>query len=78
MLVSLISSNVPLSIEKDSVAKLCKVLETELKTYIPVGPKFVFEKIKFKVLHYIRQDFIFQHSGLSKDQISMLKSLVVN
>ena len=37
--------------------KLCKVLEMELKTYAPVGLKFVFEKIKFKVLHYIQHDF---------------------
>ena len=44
----------------------------ELKTYTPVGLKFVFEKIKFKVLHYIRQ-----RPGLSKDQINMFKSLVI-
>ena len=35
-----------------------EVLEMELKMYAPVGPKFVFEKIKFKVLHYIQHDFI--------------------
>ena len=58
--------------------KLCKVLEMELKTYTAVGLKFVFEKIKFKVLHYIQHDFIRQRSGLSKDQISMVKSLVIN
>ena len=58
--------------------KLWKVLEMELKTYTLVGLKFVFEKIKFKVFHYIRHDFIRQHPGLSKDQISMLKSLVIN
>ena len=28
-----------------------------------VGPKFVFEKIKFKVLHYIQHDFICQRLG---------------
>ena len=65
----------------------------ELKTYTPVGPKFVFEKIKFKVLHYIKHDFncerlglskdqtsmfICQHLGLSKDQTSMFKSFVIN
>ena len=58
--------------------KLCKVLEIELKTYTPVGPKFVFEKIKFKVLHYIQHDFIRQRLGLSKDQTSMFKSFVIN
>ena len=31
---------------------------------------------KFKVLHYMQHDFIRQHPGLSKDQISMFKSLV--
>ena len=69
---------VPLYIEKNPVEKLCKVLETELKTYTPVGLKFVFEKIKFKVLHYIQHDFIRQSPVLSKDQINMLKSLVIN
>ena len=50
----------------------------ELKTYVPVALKFVFKKIKFNVLHYIRHDFIRQRPGLSKDQISMFKSLVIN
>ena len=50
----------------------------ELKSYTPVGLKFVFEKIKFQVLHYIQNDFIHQRPGLSKDQISMFKSLVIN
>ena len=58
--------------------KLCKVLEMERGTYTPVGLKFIFEKIEFKVLHYIQHDFIRQHPGLSKDQISMLKSLAIN
>ena len=53
MLVSLFTSNIPQYIEKNLVEKLCKVLEMELKTYTPVSPKFVSEKIKFKVLHYI-------------------------
>ena len=44
----------------------------ELKTNTPVGPKFVFEKIKYKVLHYIQHDFIRQRLGLSKDQASMM------
>ena len=46
MLVSFFSSNIPLYIGKNPVEKLCKVLEMELKTYTPVGLKFVFEKIK--------------------------------
>ena len=45
----------------------------ELKTYTPVEPKFVFEKIKFKSLHYIQHDFICQRLGPSKDQIIMFK-----
>ena len=65
-------------IRKNPVEKLCKVLEMELKTYTPVGPKFIFEKIKFKVLHYLQHDLIRQRIGLSKDQISMFKSLVIN
>ena len=78
MLVSLFSSNIPLYIGKNPVEKLCKVLEMELKTYSPVDLKFVFEKIKFKVLQYIQYNSIRQRPGLSKDQISMLKSLVIN
>ena len=56
MLVSLFSSNIPLYIGKNPVEKLCKVLEMELKMYTPVSIKLVFEKIKFKVLHYIQLD----------------------
>ena len=67
MLAPLFSSNISLYIGKNPVEKLCKVLEMELKTYTPVGLKFVFEKIKFKVLHYIQYDFIRQRPGLSKD-----------
>ena len=78
MLVSFFSSNIPLYIGKNPVEKLCKVLEMELKTYTPVGLKFVFEKIKFKVLHYFQHEFILQFPGLSKGQISIFKSLVVN
>ena len=78
MVVFFFSSNIPLYIEKNSVEKLCKVLEMELKTYTPVGPKFVFKKIKFKVLHYIQHDFICQRLGLSNDQTSMLKSFGIN
>ena len=45
----------------------------ELKPYTPACPKIVFEKLKFKVLHYIEYDFIYQRPGLCKDQISMFK-----
>ena len=56
-----------------------KVLEMEPKTYTPVGLKLAFEKIKFKVLHYnLQHDFICQRPGLSKDQISMFKTLAIN
>ena len=48
----------------------------ELKMYTPVVQKFVFEKIKFKVLYYIQYDFIRQSLGVSKDQASMFKSFV--
>ena len=58
--------------------KICKVLEMEVKLYTPLGPKFVFEKIKFKVFHYIQFDFIRQRIGLSKDEINMFKSFVTN
>ena len=78
MLVLFCSSNIPLYIEKYIVEKFSKVLEMELKTYIPVSSKFVFEKIIFKVLHYIQHDFIRQRPEFGKDQASMLKSLVIN
>ena len=77
MLVSLFSSNNPLYIEKNPVENLCKVLEMELKTYTPVGPKFVLEKIKFKVLRYFQDDLICKRLGLSKDQTIMFKSPVI-
>ena len=80
-LVSFFSSNIPLYIVKNPVEKLCKILEMELKMYILIVPKFVFEKIKFKVLqvlHEIQHDFIRQHLGLSKDQSGMFKSFVIN
>ena len=48
-------------------------MEMELKTYTPVGLKFISEKIKFKDLHYIQHDFIRQCPGLSIDQISIFK-----
>ena len=46
--------------------------------YTPVSSKFVFEKIKFKVLYYIQHDFIRQRLGFSKDQNSIFKNLVIN
>ena len=49
----------------------------ELKTYTPVSLKLVFEETRFKVLHYIQNDFICQHPGISKDQTSMLKALLL-
>ena len=66
------------TLKKNLVEKLYKVLEMELQTYTPVGPKFVFGKIKFNISHYIQHNFICQRPGLSKDQISLFKSLVIN
>ena len=77
MLVSLFICITPYN-EKNPVEKLCKVLAMELKAYTEVSPKFVFKKIKFKVVHYIQHDFIRRRSGLSKDQTSMFKSFVIN
>ena len=48
----------------------------ELKTYYPIGQKFVFERIEFEVVHYIQYDFIRQRPGLSKDQTSIFKSFL--
>ena len=78
MLESFFGSNIPLYIEKNPVEKLCEVLEMEPETYTLVGPKFVFEKIKFKLLHYIQHDFNRQRPGFSKDQTSMFKNLVIS
>ena len=55
-----------------------RFLEMELKTYTPLGPKFFFEKIKFKVLHYIQHDLIRQRPWLIKDQTSRFKSFFIN
>ena len=52
-------------------------MEIKLKMYSPVGPTFVFKKIKFKVLHHIQHDFIHQRPGLSKNQTNMFKSFVI-
>ena len=48
----------------------------ELKTYYPIGQKFVFERIEFEVVHYIQYDFIRQRPGLSKDQTSIFKNFL--
>ena len=53
MLVSFFSSNIPLYIEKNPVEKLYKVLWMELKTYTPIGTKFVFGKIKIIIFNMI-------------------------
>ena len=58
-------SNIPLDIEKNPMKKLFKFMEMELKMYTTVGAKFVFEKIKFKVFHYI------QHISFANDQGSV-------
>ena len=78
MLVSFFSSDIPLYTGKNPVENSSKVLEMGLKTYTLVGLKFVFEKVKLKVLHYIQHDFIRQRPGLSKEQTSMFKGLVIN
>ena len=78
MMALFFSFSMPLYFKKNPLIKLCEVLEIELKTYTPVGRKFVFEKIKFNVLHYTQHDFICKRLRLSKDQISMFKSLVIN
>ena len=70
----LLALDISQNIEKDLLEKLCKILEMEIKRY---GPKFVFEKINFRVLHCIQHDFIRQCPGLSKDQTSMSKSPVI-
>ena len=57
--------------------KLCNVLEMELKAYTPAGLKFVFEKMKFNVLHYIQHDFIRQRPGLRKNWLACLKAFLL-
>ena len=56
--MSYFSSNIPLYIGKSPVEKLCIVLEMELKMCTLAGLKFVFEKIRFEILHYIQHNFI--------------------
>ena len=58
MLMSFFSSNIPLYVEKNTMGKSYKVLETKLKMYNAVSSNFDFEKIKFKVLHHIQEDFM--------------------
>ena len=64
------------TLEKNPVENLSKVLEMELKTYSPADLKFVFEKIKFKVLHCVQHDLIRQCQEIIKDE--MFKSLGIN
>ena len=68
MLLSFFNSSILLHIKKNSVEKLSKHLEMEVKTYTRLDP-FVFEKIKFNVLHsclhYIQHDFIRQRPGMT-------------
>ena len=57
--------------------KLCEVLKMEFKTYTPDGLKFVFEKIEFKILHYIQhaQGSVKIRLACSK---ALFKSLLIN
>ena len=79
MLLSFFSSNIPLTIEKNLMESQVSLRKQNFnRTFTPVSPKLVFEKIKFEVLHYIQHDFIGQRSGFSKDHTSMSRSLVFN
>ena len=75
MLISFFSSDIPLYIVKNPVEELCKVLEMELKKRTP---RLIWNSFLKNFLHYIQHDFIRQRPGLSKDQISIFKSLVSN
>ena len=77
MIVSFFSCNVSLYTEKNPVEKLCKVLEMELRKYTPVNLKFGFEKIQFKILHYIQHDFIRERPGLVKITLACSKALLL-
>ena len=45
---------IPLCTEKKNyLGKICKNLEMDIKMYSTVSPKFVFKKIKYKVVHYM-------------------------
>ena len=67
MLVSFLSSNIPQYIEENSV----------LKKYAPVYQKLVFEKIKFKVLHYIQHDLFVNAQGSVKIRLECSKVLLL-
>ena len=43
MVALFFSSNIPLNFEKNTVEKLCKVLQMELETYASISPKFIFD-----------------------------------
>ena len=77
MLLSFFSSNIPLYIRENPVEKLHKVLKMELKTYTPVGLKFIFEKVKFKVLHYIQHDSFVTAQGSVKIRLACSKALLL-
>ena len=49
----------------------------ELKMYTPVRLKLVFEKIKFKVLHYIQHNFIRQRPEPNKDRLACSQALLL-
>ena len=50
ILLLFFSSIISLYIERNPKERSYEVLRMELKMYIPVGPKFVFEKIKFYII----------------------------
>ena len=68
MLALHFSCNILLYIQKKPVEKLSKVLQMELETYTPLGSRFLFKKIKFKILHNIQHGFLRQRQVLIKDQ----------
>ena len=49
----------------------------ELKTYTPEGLKFVFEKIKFKVVHYIQHTSFVDAQGPVKIRLAYSKALLL-
>ena len=76
MLVSFLSSNILLCIEKNPWENYVKFRKWNLKRTPHSAQNSFFRKSK--VFHYIQHDFIRQRPGLSKDQTSMFKSLAVN
>ena len=77
MLVSFFCSDIPLYIRKNPAEKLCRVFKMELKTYTPVGLKLVFEKNKFKLLHYIHHDSILNIQDSVNIRLACSKVLVL-